>query len=424
MSAKKIRADGPNPTTFTFGTKAETLARIAPCLSRFQVPKSHYFTIGEWQAGPDALLRDLLQRFPNETVIVRSSAHCEDGTEHSMAGHFESVVDVPTAAPDPLRAAVARVIASYRRGGTAQDPDDQVLVQSMLSGVLMSGVLFTHDLNTGAPYYVINYDDETGRTDTVTSGGAYSNRTLFVHRGALEALHSERFQLLVAATVELEAVIADARLDGRGLDIEFAVDRALSVHLLQVRRMTARAAPDLDLQDIEGRVDEAAGRIQAFVRGRFAPMSGVHGRRSIFGQMPDWNPAEMIGRAPRPLALSLYRHLITDRTWRQARSQMGYAEPRGMPLLVSLGGQPYIDVRLSFHSLLPASLDEGIAEKLSNAWLDRLSTQPHLHDKVEFDIAITALSFDFEQRMAEQCPGALDADETTTFRAALSELTG
>jgi glutamine kinase len=421
VSAKKTRAHGPNPTPFFFGTKAETLARIAPYLSLFEVPKSHCFTVAQWQAGPDALLRGLAERFSGEMLIVRSSAHGEDGPEHSMAGQFMSVADVPAAEPEPLRLAVEEVIASYRRNGAAENPDDQILVQSMLSDVLMSGVLFTHDLNTGAPYYVINYDDETGRTDTVTTGGAYSNRTLFVHRGALDAIHSERFQLLAAATVELEAVINNACPDGGGLDIEFAVDRALSVHLLQVRRLTAQPAPD---GDVKQRVDEAVDRIQAFVVQRFAPMSGVYGRRSIFGQMPDWNPAEMIGRAPRPLALSLYRHLITDQAWRLARGQMGYGEPRGMPLMVSLGGQPYIDVRLSFHSLLPAKLAKPIAEKLTDAWLDRLADNPHLHDKVEFDVAITALTFEFEEQLAALCPGTLDASETRAFRAALSELTG
>ncbi len=416
MTSRAVRDTAP----FTFGTKAETLAHIGPLLDKFVVPQSYHFTIQYWWDGPDAVLADLARHFPDETVIVRSSAHGEDGADNSMAGQFLSIADVSMATPGAVEAAIAGVIASYDRDGMAAKPEDQVLVQAMLNDVLMSGVLFTQDLNTGAPYYVINYDDETGRTDTVTSGGAYSNRTLVVHRGAPDAVQSERFQALLAATVELEAAIPAGGLSS-GLDIEFAVDQALVVHLLQVRRMTALPAVSPDMAE---RVDEAAGRIQAFVRDRFAPMSGIHGRRSIFGQMPDWNPAEMIGRAPRPLALSLYRHLITDQAWRQARSQMGYAEPRGMPLLVSLGGQPYIDVRLSFHSLLPASLDEGIAEKLSNAWLDRLSTQPHLHDKVEFDVAITALSFDFEQRMAAQCPGALDADETTAFRAALSELTG
>ena len=35
--------------------------------------------------------------------------------------------------------------------------------------------------------------------------------------------------------------------------------------------------------------------------------------------MPDWNPAEMIGTKPRPLALSLYRELITDKVWSEQR---------------------------------------------------------------------------------------------------------
>ena len=33
--------------------------------------------------------------------------------------------------------------------------------------------------------------------------------------------------------------------------------------------------------------------------------------------MPDWNPAEIIGIKPKPLALSLYRELITDHIWQR-----------------------------------------------------------------------------------------------------------
>ena len=50
----------------------------------------------------------------------------------------------------------------------------------------------------------------------------------------------------------------------------------------------------------------------------------VFGKKSIFGQMPDWNPVEMIGRSPKKLAISLYKYLITDQVWREARSEMGY----------------------------------------------------------------------------------------------------
>ncbi|MBT3978584.1 MAG: pyruvate, phosphate dikinase, partial [Rhodospirillaceae bacterium] len=200
MTSRAVRDTAP----FTFGTKAETLARIGPHLDKFVVPRSYHFTLRQWRDDPGTVLNGLSRQFRDETVIVRSSAHGEDGADSSMAGQFESIANVSMATPGTVEAAITKVIASYAHDGAAEKPEDQVLVQAMLNDVLMSGVLFTQDLNTGAPYYVINYDDETGRTDTVTSGGAYSNRTLVVHRGSLDAVQSDRFQALLAATVELE----------------------------------------------------------------------------------------------------------------------------------------------------------------------------------------------------------------------------
>jgi hypothetical protein len=132
--------------------------------------------------------------------------------------------------------------------------------------------------------------------------------------------------------------------------------------------------------------------------------------------MPDWNPAEMIGRAPRALALSLYQHLITDHAWRIARRKMGYAVPAGQPLMVSLAGQPFIDTRMSFHSFLPAGIDPQIGHKLVNVWLKRLREKPELHDKVEFDVAITAYSFDIDEKIKILTEDVLTEEETTTFK--------
>lgn len=400
---------------FAFGTKAETLAQLAPLVTQCAVPEFMYFTVSEWRTGPTAVQARIAGAFGASTVIVRSSATAEDGADQSGAGQFASIPHVPAADSRRVQAAIESVVESYQRVRTARNDGDHVLVQRMIGDVLMSGVLFTQDLNTGAPYYVINYDDESGRTDTVTAGGEYSNRTLYVHRGALSALRSRRFQVLVAAVMELETLIGS-----RSLDVEFAVDTALQVHLLQVRRI---ATPPSRNADVGARVDKAVRDTQAFVRSRFAPMPGVYGARSVFGQMPDWNPAEMIGRAPRPLAMSLYRHLITDRAWREARAEMGYSTPRGMPLMASLAGQPFIDARLSFHSFVPATLAPEIGNKLVDAWLDRLVANPHLHDKVEFDVAVTALAFDFEERVDAQFPNSLTRDERAAFGAALRTLT-
>ena len=44
----------------------------------------------------------------------------------------------------------------------------------MISSINCSGVVFNRDLNTAANYYVINYDDISGKSDTVTSGSIFS----------------------------------------------------------------------------------------------------------------------------------------------------------------------------------------------------------------------------------------------------------
>ena len=47
-----------------------------------------------------------------------------------------------------------------------------MIIQKTITNVSVSGVIFNYELNTGAPYYVINYDDKTEKTDTVTSGNS------------------------------------------------------------------------------------------------------------------------------------------------------------------------------------------------------------------------------------------------------------
>ena len=102
------------------------------------------------------------------------------------------------------------------------------------------------------------------------------------------------------------------------------------------------------------------------------------GSRDILGVMAVWNPAEMIGIRPRPLALSLYRHLITDRTWAEARRNYGYRDMVGVPLMIDIAGLPYIDVRASFSSFVPYTLPDRIARRLVDYYLDKLASTPRL----------------------------------------------
>lgn len=396
-------------------SKAKTLNFLLPLTKKSKVPELLFFTVNSFFADPNEIIASIRARFQCRTLVVRSSASDEDGANNACAGEYESVLNVASEDGEALRAAISTVISSYSLKGL-RSSSDEILVQEMVLNTVMSGVVFTHDLNTGAPYYVINYDDESGLTNTVTSGGGeYANRTLYIHRGSIQSLRSERFRRLLDAIQELEQIMGS-----QFLDVEFALGEDLTPYLLQVRAITTQ--PNWN-RAVAKRIDAGLHGIQQFVKSRFKPTPGVYGSTTVLGQMPDWNPAEMIGRAPRALAFSLYKTLITDHAWRIARGQMGYSVPVGQPLMVSLAGQPFIDTRLSFHSYLPATLPQEIGEKLVDEWVSRLKSHPHLHDKVEFEVAITTFSFDIDEKIVALIGEALTPEECLVFKDCLRQQT-
>ena len=366
--------------SFTFSTKAHTLDLLRPLLRHSVVPDGFFFTVRQWERERDAVLIGIAAQFPQGLLIVRSSAANEDAHSNSMAGVYESVPFVSAGDTSAVVAAVERVIASYVLQNGETSFKDQVLVQRMLGNISMAGVVFTQDLRNGAPYYVINYDDVSGRHDAVTSGSDLTH-TLLVHRGHERRLRSSRFSRLLEAVQEIEDVVGVP-----GLDVEFIVTKTEEVYIVQVRPMAVRRNWN---RSTVRKVDSALDQARDFIRDHLRPMPNIAGKRSLYSLMADWNPVEMLGAAPRPLAISLYRHLITDSVWAEARASMGYRDLSGRPLLVELSGRPYIDVRKSFNSFLPVSVSASVAEKLVDAWLDRLEEQPELHDKVEFEVALT-----------------------------------
>jgi phosphohistidine swiveling domain-containing protein len=373
----------------------------------FVIPK---FISFKCKIDTDSIYDKVINNFNKKLLIIRSSASDEDCYNNSSAGEYESVLNISSDNAEKIIEAVNKVVSSYKKKRPLL-PEDEVIIQEMVQNTTMSGVIFTHDLNTGAPYYVINYDDQSGLTDTVTSGdGKYANRTLYVHRNSINKLRSERFTKLLQAVQELEQV-----MESRFLDIEFALGKDLTPYLLQVRAITTQ--PNWN-RAVTKRVDVSLQGVQAFVAERFKRLNSIYGETTLLGQMPDWNPVEMIGRSPRSLATSLYQTLITDRAWSDARENMGYAVPTGQPLMVTLAGQPFIDTRLSFHSYLPNTISPIIAEKVVNYWLDHLKASPELHDKVEFEVAITTYSFDIDDKIKQLIGDALTDSEKEEFKQA------
>jgi glutamine kinase len=121
--------------------------------------------------------------------------------------------------------------------------------------------------------------------------------------------------------------------------------------------------------------------------------------------------------------LSLYRELITDAIWAYQRDNYGYQNLRSFPLLVSFHGLPYIDVRVSFNSFIPRDLSDDLASRLVNYYIDRLLSEPQLHDKVEFEIIFSCYTLDLPKRMRRLGEHGFSADDLAELSGALRRLT-
>lgn len=395
---------------FPFGTKAETLNRLRPLLSEASIPDFVYFTVTEWRHSQDAILRRIRERLGDERLAVRSSALIEDGATDSFAGAFLSLLKVDSRDRNALIDAISQVAASL-----TTNPKDQILVQKMAVDVAVSGVIMTYDMVHGAPYYCIDFDDESGRTDVVTSGNGV-NKGLYVYRYADDVyVRSPRVARFLRLARELERICGCS-----ALDIEFGMTRSSELLLFQVRRIALAGSWH---PVTERRAARQLVFVENFVKNRSQPRPDILGRRTILAVMPDWNPAEIVGTMPRQLAASLYRTLITCRTWRDARAAMNYRWVPDDELMVLINNHPYIDVRNSFNSFVPANVPDTIAERLVDAWMDRFETHPEFHDKVEFEIVPTCLDFCFDEYMDMHYPGLLDSESRQLYREELRKLT-
>lgn len=398
---------------FVVGTKAQTLERLQPLLRSATILDQIKFTVSGWRTSPETILEKIQSSFKTDRLVVRSSAWAEDSWTESNAGRFESILDVAADSAESIGQAVERVIESYRRNGSVE-AENQVLVQPFVDSVVMSGVLFTRELETHAPYYVINYH-HTERTDTVTAGTSSDLKTIFICKNGNPDSINKKFLPLVEMAREVEALIGHD-----SLDIEFAVHESGRIYVFQVRPIATRKRAFIPTDDdFEAEIKET----KEFVKQAFQKNINLLGESSLFSNMSDWNPAEMIGTHPRLLATSLYQYLITDNVWGTARRMIGYRDTYPSPLMVVISGQPYIDLRASFNSFIPDSVSKATAEKCVIGYTQYLNANPEYHDKIEFEIAATCFTFDFDRHAQRLSSMGLSSREITELKNALVALT-
>lgn len=391
--------------SLVFSSKARTLMDLRKVSKTAKIPPLEIFTVSEWTSDRSGCLMRAFANLKTKLWIVRSSCSLEDQKISSNAGAFLSKVNVTR---DDLGSAIDQVIASY---GDAK-PTDEVLLQPMLNNVLRSGVAFSHDPNTCSPYRTINWS-EGSDTSMITAGKGGK----VWQQAALSKVQTPTGLDPVVRMIQEMLVL----FDFEPVDCEFAITNENGsevLWLLQVRPLILSAPRQSDNNQFY-----ILNSIASKIKQGMQPQPFLLSERTVYGVMPDWNPAEMIGIRPKPLALSLYKDLITDSIWAYQRHNYGYRNLRSFPLMQDFHGLPYIDVRLSFNSFVPADLNENLGARLVDYYISCLCNEPTLHDKVEFEIVFSCYSLDFPDRIKHLIQNGFSQSDCREIADSLRALT-
>ena len=389
-------------------TKAKVLEDLSKTIKSAKVLPLLRFKRYIYEFDKDNIIVNIQNYFKEDFLIIRSSAKNEDTNDNSNAGHFKSILNVPKVDKIKLIEAIDKVIASYDK-----DRDNEIFVQPMLSNIKLSGVIFTADIDTLSPYFIVNYD-ESGKSDVITSGKGGPSKTYVHFKESPYEPDNPYIAKICNVCKELEKIF-----NYHYLDVEFAFDLKDDLYIFQCRPIAITNKENLSEIKLKNSLSQ--------IHKKFEKLSSHHpnllGNRTIFGVMPDWNPAEMIGLRPKQLAQSLYKELITDRICAQQRYDYGYRNVCSHPLMVSFLGIPFIDVRVDFNSFVPKNLDEKIAKKLVEFYLNKLDREPNNHDKVEFNILYTCYYLNLSDRLKELLNYGFNKEEIKIIEYSLLDLT-
>ena len=355
-----------NQLEFINSGKARVLQKLATMYDRELFLPMEILDRKQWEVMSKAERGDWLDSLGMEGPwIIRSSFVTEDLEGASNAGAFLSVKC------DELSIeSIEKVFSSNPR----PDFKDEVFVQPFLSEMKKIGVLATR-YPSAPTQAVIEYTEVASSGNEVTSGTGdtrvfYRFRDLDVPLSFDDPDLENLYQL---------ALRMENQFCHRPLDVEFAVDSVGQLKILQVRPIPLPA-------DAESRIPQ--------IKRMLGDIGSFSGNKTdlpqVWSRMTDWNPAEILGNHPSPLAISLYEELLCRSQWSEQRGRLGYSRPSSPALLHTFCGQPYVDVRKSLYSFLPEALDSDLKNRILNAQLDIIQSNPKWHDRVEFDVSLTS----------------------------------
>ena len=398
------------PMNNDISTKSNMLKFLQKKLQYSKIEKIIDFTTLDWKNNHTKILDNISKNF-NSKVIVRSSAIGEDSFEHSQAGNYRSILNINSQSKLKLKQAINSVIESYNEKNNIND-NNQILIQNQSLDIITSGVVFTRTVDIGAPYYVINYEDG-GSTIGVTQGSI--NKTIKIFKKFSSLKLNKKWKSLLNSINEIELL-----LDLDSLDIEFGITQSLNIIIFQVRPITSM--PKIKNIKIANEINSLI-KLSTKKYRNFKKINRSSNLKPIFSDMSDWNPSEIIGNNPNLLDYSLYDYLIMQNAWHKGRLKLGYQNMNNSNLMTKFGNKPYVDIEASFNSLIPENLTNSLKRKLMKYYFDKLTAQPQLHDKVEFEILFTCYDANTDSRLTDLLNYNFSETEIKKIKKSLINLT-
>lgn len=383
--------------------KARTLACLK--IKGAIVPKLKIYKWKDFASNENKILDDINNNF-SKKIAIRSSSKNEDQKKFSNAGKFLSFVNVDSKDKLEIKDKIKKVVNSYKEDLKSTE----FFIQKMVNNIKISGVALTRNLEDYSPCININYSID-GDSSIVTSGKRGSKNYLYIENYKYKP--NKKFSKLIKIINNIKKITRF-----KDLDIEFAINQKNKIFILQVRKLIVPEKFKRDKfnqQDLLFRLEKKIHKLQ---KNHY----NLNGKTTFFGVMPDWNPAEIIGIKPKPLALSLYQELITDHIWSENRKIYGYKDLSQFHLMTTFYGTPFIDVRIDFNSWIPNKLPDYLSEKIINFYLRTFKNKKHLHDKVEFEILLTCYSLNTKKKIEERFKNLLNAKEKKLLLKHLQEI--
>ena len=147
----------------------------------------------------------------------------------------------------------------------------------------------------------------------------------------------------------------------KNLDVEFAINKQNKVFILQIRALNIPKIYDKPKINIQDTYEKLEKKINKLKKNTILFLVKL-----LFLELCQIGSAEIIGIKPKPLALSLYRELITDHIWAENRKIYGYHDLSQFHLMTTFfSGTPFVDVRIDFNSWIPKKLDKKFLKNSS-----------------------------------------------------------